>query len=98
MNRARNLLLLALLGLSGAAAQAQEWRGSASIALEVKGKQRGNVGEALVILRYQQMEPPAGPRPVLTNSGGRAVLVDLAEGIWEIEVSHDDFLSFVALV
>ena len=98
MNRARNVVLLVLFCLVAPAAQAQEWRGSASIALEVKGKPRGNVPDALVILRYQQMEPPGGPRPVVTDAAGQAVLVDLAEGVWEVEVSHGDFLSFVALV
>ena len=98
MNRARNVVLLALLCLAAVAAQAQEWRGPASLAVEVKGKPKGNVEGALVILRYQQMVPPAGPRPVQTDSAGRAVIVDLAPGVWEVEVSHGDFLSFVALV
>ncbi len=98
MNRARTVVLPALCCLVAVAAQAQEWRGSASIALEVKGKPQGNVPDALVILRYQQIEPPGGPRPVVTGTAGQAVLVDLAEGVWEVEVSHADFLSFVALV
>jgi hypothetical protein len=98
MKRARHLIVPALLCVASAAAEAQEWRGSASIALEVKGKPSGNVAEALVVMRFQQMDPPAGPRPVLTDTAGRAVIADLAEGVWEVEVSHQDFLSFVALV
>ena len=98
MIRARNVALLALLCLAAAGARAQEWRGSASIFVEVKGKPMGEVPDALVILRYQQMEPPAGPRPVVTDAAGRAVVANLANGLWEVEVSHDEFLSFVALV
>ena len=98
MNRARPLVLLALLCLAAAAAPAQPWRGPASLALEVKGKPMGAVEGAMVILRYQQMEPPGGPRPVLTNAAGKAAVHDLAEGIWEVEVSHEAFLSLVATV
>jgi len=93
MKRARNAVLLAAACLVSATASAQEWRGPASIALEVKGKPRGSVEGALVILRYQQMEPPGGPRPVLTDSAGRAVVLDLAPGVWEVEVSHEDIYA-----
>ncbi len=98
MKRAPTAVLLVLLLLAPAGLTAQQWEGSSALGLEAKGRRSGAAAGALVILRYQQMEPPAGPRPARTDERGRAVFTGLAEGTWEVEVSHPDFLSFVALV
>ncbi len=84
-----------LLSLLSVPLFAQVWAGPAGIEIEVSSKGKPVVG-ARVLLRYR--EAPQGTFAVLTDAKGKAAVVNLAAGAWNIEVSHEDFLSYVAAV
>lgn len=86
---------ITLLFSLASASRAQVWAGPAGIEIEVTSKGKPVVG-ARVLLRYR--EAPKGSFAVLTDSKGRAAVVNLAPGAWNIEVSHEDYLSYVAAV
>ena len=86
---------LLLLCLAPSATLAQVWTGPAGIEVQVSSKGKAVAG-AKVQLRYR--EAPTGSLAVLTDSRGRAALVNLAPGAWNVEVSHPDYLSYVAAV
>lgn len=87
-------LLATAAGWGPSPARAQEWRGPASVGVEVRDK-RGPIAGAKVVLRYR--EAP-GTLAALTDSRGRAAFVDLAAGAWNVEVGHEGHLSYVAAV
>ncbi len=74
---------------------AQSASGGAGIEVQVSSKGKPVAG-AHVLLRYR--EAPTGAYAALTDSKGRAAFVNLAAGAWNVEVSHDDYLSYVAAV
>lgn len=91
----RASLLLVLLALPAAAAQAQLWTGPA--ALEVRAEDNGKpAAGGEVRLEYLDMEPSDGPAPVPLDSRGRAVIGSLAEGHWRLEVSRPGAMTYRA--
>jgi hypothetical protein len=86
------LLLLATL------LPAQIWRGDEAVAVQVNDSKGRSVADARVVFTFQGTSGQAGPDVVATNDRGRAVLVDLAPGPWQVEVSHPDYLSYIAMV
>jgi len=91
----RSLLLVLLLALSAAAAQAQLWTGPA--ALEVRAEDNGKpAAGGEVRLEYLDMEPSDGPAPVPLDSRGKAVIGSLAEGHWRLEVSRPGAMTYRA--
>jgi len=91
----RSLLLVLLLALPAAAAQAQIWMGPA--ALEVRAEDNGKpAAGGEVRLEYLDMEPSDGPAPVPLDSRGKAVIGSLAEGHWRLEVSRPGAMTYRA--
>ncbi len=86
---------LALAILSPAVAQT--WRGSEVIGVQASSSKGKPIAGARVVLTYQGRGSEASPPDVETNQKGRAVIAGLAQGPWQIEVQHPDFLSYVAL-
>lgn len=86
------LLLLATL------LPAQIWRGDEAVAVQVNDSKGRSLADARVVFTFQGTPGQAGPDVVATNDRGRAVLVDLAPGPWQVEVSHPDYLSYIAMV
>lgn len=90
-------LLLVLLPMVAAVAQAQIWMGPA--ALEVRAEDGGKpAAGGEVRLEYLDMEPTDGPAPVPLDSRGRAVIGSLAEGHWRLEVSRQGAMTYRAEV
>ena len=90
--------LCILLALLATLAPAQTWRGSQSIAIQVNDAKGRGVAAARVVLTFQGVPGEAGPDVVATDGNGRAVLADLAPGPWQVEVTHSDYLSYIAMV
>jgi nitrogen fixation protein FixH len=79
-------------------ATAQAWSGSAAIGLRVSDRKGRPIPAARVTLELQAPEGKTGPPPVETDTKGRAVVANLAAGTWQLEVSHPDYLSYVAVI
>lgn len=85
-----SLLLAAVSG------QAQTWLGGAAVGIQVRGA-RGPLADARVEILYRGPGGESGgPAPRTTSSQGQASFTGLAEGVWDLEVSHPDHLSFIA--
>ena len=85
-----------LLAATGAAAQA--WRGEAGLEVRVASRKGGPLAGARVELIYRDGPDGGGPAAVATDARGRAVVGGLAAGTWQLEVSHPDFMSYVAVL
>jgi hypothetical protein len=81
-----------------AVATAQAWSGPAAVGFQVSNRKGRPITAARVTLELQAPEGKTGPPPVETDAKGRAVVANLAAGTWQVEVSHPDFLSYVAVV
>jgi hypothetical protein len=79
-------------------AMAQAWSGSAAVGFQVGDRKGRPIAAARVTLELQAPEGKTGPPPVETDAKGRAVVANLAPGTWQVEVSHPDYLSYVAVV
>ena len=91
-------LLLAVMTAMATLATAQAWSGPAAIGFQVSDRKGRPIAAARVTLELQAPEGKTGPPPVETDTKGRAVVANLAAGTWQVEVSHPDFLSYVAVV
>ena len=91
------LPVLAVLALQLAPfASAQSWIGGASLGVQVRGG-NGALEGARVEIRYRGPGGESGgPAPRSTDGGGQASFTGLAEGVWSLEISHPDHLSFIA--
>ncbi len=88
-------VLVLLLAVLSAPAQAQLWIGPAAI--EVRAEDQGKAAAgAEVLLEFLDMEPPSGPAPIKLDSRGRAVIGSLAEGRWRMEVSRQGAMTYRA--
>ena len=92
------LLLLAVMTAMATLAMAQAWSGSAAVGFQVGDRKGRPIAAARVTLELQAPEGKTGPPPVETDAKGRAVVANLAPGTWQVEVSHPDYLSYVAVV
>ncbi len=90
--------LAILLVLSTSGLTAQTWSGSQAVSVEVKDSKGKAVSEARVVFTFLGIPGEMGPDVVATDSKGRAVLTNLAPGPWQVEVSHPDYLSFIAML
>ncbi len=91
------LILIALfLGLSPVAAQ--QWQGSAVLAVRVTNNDGDAVADAQVLARMSEGDPNTGPASVMTGAGGEAVISGLAEGEWFVEISHAGYMLYAAYV
>jgi hypothetical protein len=94
--------LAAVLGagllLGAAAATAQAWRGDAGLEVRVSSRKGGTLTGARVEMTYREGRDASGPAAVTTDAKGRAVLGGLAAGTWQLEVSHPEFMSYVAVL
>lgn len=90
-------LLVLIAAFTPLEAQAQIWRGPATLEIKAEGK-GASVAGATVELLYLALEPPAGPPPVELDSRGRAEIGGLAEGMWRVSVSHEGFMTYQAEV
>lgn len=85
-----SLLLTTLPG------QAQSWLGGAAVGLQVRGA-RGPLADARVEILYRGPGGESGgPAPRATNPQGQASFTGVAEGVWSLEISHPQHLSFIA--
>jgi len=91
-------LLLTVMAAMATLATAQAWSGSAAIGLRVSDRKGRPIPAARVTLELQAPEGKTGPPPVETDTKGRAVVANLAGGTWQLEVSHPDYLSYVAVI
>ena len=87
-----------VLVLTSAALFGQEWAGSESVGVEINDPKGRPIQGAKVMLTFSGRSGGIGPPLVATDSKGRAVVTGLVLGQWQIEISHPDFLSFVAVV
>lgn len=76
---------------------AQSWNGSASLGVQVRGS-GGPVEGALVEIRNRRSRSIAGPEARRTDAKGQANFVGISPGAWSLEITHPDYLSFVASV
>ncbi|MGB5889464.1 MAG: carboxypeptidase regulatory-like domain-containing protein [Thermoanaerobaculia bacterium] len=91
-------LLLTVMAAMAAFATAQAWSGPAAVGLQVSDRKGHPIAAARVTLELQAPEGKTGPPPVETDAKGRAVVANLAPGTWQVEVSHPDYLSYVAVI
>ncbi|MBZ0114247.1 MAG: hypothetical protein K8J08_17425 [Thermoanaerobaculia bacterium] len=89
---------LALIGGLATQATAQYWQGRAVVELHVSGARSGSVAGAQVDLAFLEGNPVPGPQGLQTDNKGDLTVSGLAEGRWQIRVSHPDFFSFVTVV
>jgi len=90
--------LCVLLTLLATLLPAQTWRGDEAIAVQVDDSKGRSVADARVVFTFQGIPGETGPDVVATDGNGRAVLADLAPGPWQVEISHPDYLSYIAMV
>lgn len=83
--------------LVAGALYAQSWGGSAALGLQVQAGKGKPLAGARVSLTYREAGG-SGPADVLTDSRGRAAVIGLAPGAWNLEISHPDHLTYVAAV
>lgn len=85
-----------VLMLAAPAVEAQLWLGPAALEVRVEDHKGLPVAGAQLQLRYTAIDPKDGPAPVLTDSRGRAAVGSLAEGTWQLEVSREGFMTYMA--
>ena len=90
--------ILLILGGWSFRASGQEWFGGADLGIQVRTRRGKAIPDARVSIVYTSEEDDVGPGPVMTDNKGKAVFLDIRAGLWQVEVVHDDFLSFVASV
>lgn len=90
--------LCVLMALLASVSAAQTWRGAETVAVQVNDSKGRAIAGARVVLTFQGTPGETGPDVVATNTKGRAVLADLAAGPWQVEISHPDYLSYIAMV
>lgn len=76
---------------------AQPWSGAAGLEVKVSGD-AGPIGGARITLEFRDRVLPLDPPPVATDGDGRAAVLGLAPGTWQVEIAHPDYMSFVAVV
>lgn len=84
------------LALSSAPLAAQPWVGTAAVGVQVSDRQGRPVPGAEVELVYGGSEERGGPGVVRTDAEGRAAVRGLAEGLWHLQVSHPDYMAYLA--
>ncbi len=87
-----------LLLLASPAAQAQLWSGPAAVEVQVEDQKGGPVSGAELKLLFKGVDPKDGPPPLTTDARGRATVSGLAEGSWQLEVSREGFMTYIAEV
>jgi len=92
------ILLGVIMFLTAAMSFAQTWQGRADLEVRVSSRKGGDLSGARVELKYRDGREGQGPAPVATDRKGRAIILGLAAGTWQVEVKHPDFMSFVAVV
>lgn len=90
--------VLALGFLCAGDVAAQIWRGPGEVGIEVVDHRKQPVAGARIQLLFVEVEPYTGPPPTVTDNAGKAAFWDLAEGRWRVDVYHDDYAHFFALV
>jgi hypothetical protein len=91
-------LMLTLGMLSPPVAEAQVWAGGSGIGLEVKGQDGKPLAGAEVTAAYVEIDPADGPPAITTDAQGQAVLINLAEGRWRIDVRAPDHSPYLVVV
>ncbi|MEE8367773.1 MAG: hypothetical protein V3S30_05605 [Thermoanaerobaculia bacterium] len=66
--------------------------------MQVTTRRGRAISNAEVTIVYKGEEQDVGPGPVETDNKGKAVFSGLRAGLWQIEVVHDDYLSYVASI
>ncbi len=94
----RKIAILLLLLLASPAAYAQLWSGPAAVEIQVEDQKGAPVPEAALKLVYKGVDPKDGPPPLATDAKGRANVSGLAEGPWQLEVSREGFMTYIAEV
>ena len=87
--------LLAAL-LLPAAAGGQDWRGPASIAVQVEDAKGRNLAGAEILLVYLSPDGGGSLPSVLTDASGKANIGGLAAGRWTAEIRHAGHMSYRA--
>ena len=87
-----------LLLLASTAAQAQLWSGPAAVEIQVEDQKGAPVAGADLKLQFKGVDPKDGPPPLTTDARGRATVSGLAEGPWQLEVSREGFMTYIAEV
>jgi hypothetical protein len=77
--------------------RAQPWSGAAGLEVRASGRD-GEIAGAVVRLTYRSRALEESPAPVATDGNGRATLTGLAAGTWQAEISHPEYMTFVAVV
>lgn len=94
----RSAIATFALALWCAPLAAQPWVGTAAVGVEVKDRQGRAVPDAEVELVYVETDEGGGPGAVRTDAQGRAAVRGLAEGLWRLQVSHPDYMAYLANV
>jgi hypothetical protein len=92
------LSLSAVLTILAGILTAQTWSGDQAVALQVNDAKGHPVAEARVVFTFQGVPGEMGPDVVATDSRGHAVLAGLVPGPWQVEISHPEYLSYIAMV
>lgn len=87
-----------LLLLASPAAQAQLWSGPAAVEIQVEDQKGAPITDAELKMQYKGVNPKDGPPPVTTDARGRITVGGLAEGPWQLEVSREGFMTYIAEV
>lgn len=87
-----------LLLLASTAAQAQLWSGPAAVEIQVEDQKGAAVAGAELKMQFKGVDPKTGPPPVTTDNRGRITVSGLAEGPWQLEVSREGFMTYIAEV
>ncbi len=87
-----------LLLLASTAAQAQLWSGPAAVEVQVEDQKGAAVAGAELKMQFKGVDPKDGPSPVTTDNRGRVTVTGLAEGPWQLEVSREGFMTYIAEV
>ncbi len=94
----RRVLLTVSVGLLATLpVGAQPWSGAAGLEVRVTGDS-GPIAGARVTLSFRDRVLPEEPPPVATGVDGRAVVLGLAAGTWQVEIAHPDYMTYVAVV
>lgn len=94
----RKIAILLLPLLAAPAAHAQLWSGPAAVEIQVEDQKGAPVPEAALKLVFKGVDPKDGPAPLATDAKGRANVSGLAEGPWQLEVSREGFMTYIAEV
>jgi hypothetical protein len=91
-------LAAALALVVAESAGGQFWQGPAGMAVQVNKGQGKPLAGAEVVLRYLEILPESGPPPAPTDAQGRVVFSHLAEGNWQLDVRHEGYARYFAVV